>query len=208
MANFGKIKLNMKFIFDLDGTITAQETLPLMAAHFKVEKKIAELTRETIYGNIPFIESFIRRVHILGDLPVLEIDSLLKNVRLHKKLLEFIQKHKDDCIIATGNLDCWISSLIKQIGCKAYTSTAKVENNKVVAIEKILKKDDVVQYYQNQGETVIFIGDGNNDMEAMRLADISIATGLTHHPANNILPFTDYLIFNEKALCRQLNQLL
>lgn len=198
----------MKFIFDLDGTITAQETLPLIASHFNVVEKIDELTKETIQGNIPFIESFIRRVHILGKLSVSEIDKLLLNVKLHKLLNEFIQNHKTDCIIATGNLDCWVSSLIKKIGCKSYSSNAIVENDGVKAIKHILKKDEVVKYYQKQGEKVVFVGDGNNDMEAMRLADISIATGLTHHPANSILPFTDYLIFNEKALCRQLNQLL
>ena len=66
----------------------------------------------------------------------------------------------------------------------------------------------MVKKYQDKGEKVIFVGDGNNDVEAMRIADISIAAGLIHHPAKSILPFTDYLIFNEVALCRQLNQLL
>ena len=37
-----------KFIFDLDGTITKEETLPLIARHFKVEEKIEELTRATV----------------------------------------------------------------------------------------------------------------------------------------------------------------
>ncbi len=198
----------MKFIFDLDGTITAQETLPLIASHFKVEEQIAELTKETIQGNIPFVESFIRRVHILGELPVDQIDTLLQGVKLYRHLHKFITEHRNDCVIATGNLDCWVDSLNKKVGCKAYTSIAKVENNKVVGIKQILKKEDVVKFYQEQREKVVFVGDGNNDMEAMRLADISIATGMTHHPANSILPFTDYLIFNEKALCRQLNQLL
>jgi phosphoserine phosphatase len=55
-----------KFIFDLDGTITKEETLPLIARHFKVEEKIEELTRATVAGEVPFIESFIQRVNILG----------------------------------------------------------------------------------------------------------------------------------------------
>ena len=198
----------MIFIFDLDGTITAQETLPLIASRFGVEEEIAELTRETIQGHVPFIESFIRRVHILGHLPVSEIDSLLENVKLHKQIHNFVKQNSEKCAIATGNLDCWVSLLIKKIGCKTYTSKAEVVNNKVVAIKEILKKEEVVQYYQNKGEKVVYIGDGNNDIEAMRIADISIAAGLTHYPANSILPFAHYLIFNEKSLCRQLNQLL
>ena len=62
-----------KFIFDLDGTITKEETLPLIARHFKVEGKIEELTRATVAGEVPFIESFIQRVDILGKLPVSKI---------------------------------------------------------------------------------------------------------------------------------------
>ena len=61
--------------------------------------------------------------------------------------------------------------------------------------------------FKAQGEKVVFIGDGNNDMEAMRHADISIAAGLTHNPANSLFAITDYMVFNETALCRLLNQL-
>jgi phosphoserine phosphatase len=197
----------MKFIFDLDGTITAQETLPLIASHFQVQAEISELTKETIHGNIPFVESFIRRVHILGKLPVDEISDLLGEVKLHRKVLDFIHENKKDCVIATGNLDCWIEKLVMKIGCEYFTSEAIVENNRVNSIKNILKKELIVKKYQDQGEKVVYIGDGNNDMEAMRISNVAIATGLTHHPANNILPFSDYLIFSEKALCRQLNQL-
>jgi HAD superfamily phosphoserine phosphatase-like hydrolase len=197
----------MKFIFDLDGTVTAQETLPLMAKCFGVQEEISNLTKETIQGNVPFVESFIRRVHILRKLPVTDVANLLEQVALHSKVYEFIQAHKEDCIIATCNLDCWVEKLANRIGCQCYTSKAKVENNKVVSIVKILNKEQVVKKYQDLGEKVTFVGDGNNDMEAMRMADVAIAAGLTHHPANSIMSFTDYLIFDEKAICRQLNQL-
>ena len=58
------------------------------------------------------------------------------------------------------------------------------------------------------GQKVIFIGDGNNDVEAMRLADISIASGITHKPSPGVLSVADYAIFSEEALCRLLYQLL
>lgn len=34
----------MKFLFDLDGTVTSKETLPIIAEHFGVQDQIAELT--------------------------------------------------------------------------------------------------------------------------------------------------------------------
>lgn len=198
----------MKYIFDLDGTVTSQETLPLIANHFNLQQEIHNLTRETIQGNIPFIESFIRRVHILGKLPVSEIAALVKNVKLHLQIVDFIQTHKEKCIIASGNLDCWIKPLTDEIGCEYYYSTALVKGDRAVSISSIINKESIVKKYQDSGEKIIFIGDGNNDMEAMRISDVGIAVGLIHYPAKSILPFADYLIFNESALCRQLNQLL
>jgi HAD superfamily phosphoserine phosphatase-like hydrolase len=198
----------IKFIFDLDGTVTSEETLPLIADHFNIQAEIAVITRETIQGNIPFVESFIRRVQILSKIPVSEISLLLERVKLYPLLFDFIQKNSAHCVIATGNLECWVDKLIQRIGCETFCSEALVENDQVIKISKILRKEDVVAKFQNNGYKIVYIGDGNNDMEAMRMADIAIAVGMTHFPSKSLLPNSDYLIFSEKALCRQLNQLL
>lgn len=198
----------MKILFDLDGTITAQETLPVIAEHFGVEEKITELTAQTVQGNVPFIESFIRRVNILGNLPVSEISELLAQVPVYPMLYEFIQQHKEDCVVVTGNLSCWCAGLRERLQCKTYCSEAEVVDNKVVKLISILRKEQIVDLYKAAGEQVVFVGDGNNDLEAMRHADVSIATGLTHQPARSLYSICDYIIFNEKALCRQLSQLL
>lgn len=197
-----------KFIFDLDGTVTKQETLPLISKHFKIQEEIDNLTKETIQGNIPFVESFIRRVYILGKLPINEVSDLLAKVELYKNVANFISQNSENCIIATGNLECWIDKLASKIGCCCYCSDGLIENNQVVKLTRILRKENLVERYKSEGEKVVFIGDGNNDVEAMRAADISIASGLTHLPAKGVLSIADYLVFNEEALCRQLNQLL
>ncbi len=197
-----------KFIFDLDGTITKCETLPLIASHFKVEEQINELTKATVAGQVPFIESFIRRVYILGKLPASEINELLSGVETYSKVVEFIQQHKENCSIATGNLDCWIEKLSRKIGCECFCSSGKMENDNVVKLTRILKKEDIVRKYKDEGHRVVFIGDGNNDVEAMRMADVAIASGLTHSPAPGAISVANYLVLNEVALCRQLNQLL
>ena len=197
----------MKFLFDLDGTVTSAETLPLIANHFHCVEQIAELTARTIQGNVPFIESFIRRVNILGGYSVDETSKLLSNVPLYPQIAKFIKDHKEDCVIVTGNLTCWCEGLFKKIGCQCYGSEAICENDRVVKLQTILRKEQIVEQYRALGETVVFIGDGNNDMEAMRHANISIATGLTHSPAQSLLAICDYVIFNEDALVRQMKQL-
>lgn len=197
-----------KFIFDLDGTVTKQETLPIISKYFGIETEIDKLTEETVKGNIPFIESFIRRVYILGQLPINEVSDLLETVDIYQKVGSFILQHKENCIIATGNLECWVDKLAKKVGCCCYCSDGIIEDNKVVKLTRILRKENLVERFKSEGEKVVFIGDGNNDVEAMRLADISIASGLTHMPAKGVLSIADYLVFSEEALCRQLNQLL
>jgi len=197
----------IKFMFDLDGTVTSKETLPVIAGYFQVQEQIDELTRETIAGNIPFIESFIRRVHIMKTLSVSKIDSVLAEVPLYPKLHAFMCEHAGDCVIVTGNLDCWIHTLAKKYGVRCYSSIAAVANDQVSKIIDILKKEEVVSSYQKTGHRVVFVGEGNNDMEAMRIADLSVAAGLTHYPAKSVLTVADYLVFNEDALCRLLNQL-
>ena len=198
----------IKFIFDLDGTVTSQETLPLIAANFGVQDEIEQLTRQTIRGNVPFIESFIKRVHILGRLPVSEISTLLEAVPMYAKLHSFIQSNTEKCAVATGNLRCWIDKLALRVGCTCFCSDAEVKDDKVAKLTAILKKENVVRRYKGEGCEVVYIGDGNNDLEAMRLADVSIAVGLTHDPAMSILGVADYVIYTEEGLCRQLNQLL
>lgn len=198
----------MKFLFDLDGTVTSMETLPLIAEHFGVQDEIMELTRQTVQGNVPFIESFIKRVGILGKLPVSEVNDLLTDVPLYPQLHDFIAANKEHCVIVTGNLSCWCEGLMKRIGCEYYCSEGEVEANQVVKINTILRKEQVVDTFKAIGETVVFVGDGNNDLEAMRHANISIAAGLTHSPAKSLFAITDYVFFNETALCRQLNLLL
>ena len=189
----------MKYLFDLDGTITSQETLPIIARLGGVSDRIDGLTKETIQGNVPFIESFIQRVTILKDISVKAISDRLAEVPLYEEVYRFIQEHKEDCIVVTGNLYCWCEGLFNVIGCRYCCSDALVENDKVIKT--------VVDELKAQGEKVVFVGDGNNDMEAMRHADISIAAGLTHHPARSLYSITDYMVFNQSALCRLLNQL-
>lgn len=198
----------VKFIFDLDGTITKEETLPIIAKRFSVEEEIEKLTCDTVDGRVPFVESFIRRVYILGKLPVSDIAKLLGKVQLYDNICKFIKDHSDNCCVATGNLSAWVNMLKPNIGCEFFCSEGKIVDNKVEKLTYILRKEDVVNRYKKDGYKVVFVGDGNNDVEAMRCADIAIASGLTHHPVMGVLSVADYLIFDEVTLCRQLNRLL
>ena len=120
-----------KFIFDLDDTVTKEKTLPLIAKHFSVEEEIMELIRNTVDGRVPFIESFIRRVYVLGKLPVSEIADLLGKVRLYESLCNFINTHSENCCVATGNLADWVYQVNDVVHCEFFCSESNIENNQV-----------------------------------------------------------------------------
>ena len=197
----------MKFLFDLDGTLTQKETLPIIASLCNKEEQINDLTRQTIQGNVPFVESFIKRVNILGSHSYKDIQNTLEKVELFERVCEFIRENKDDCIVVTGNLDVWVEKIIARIGCSFISSQAVVTDGKVQKINTIVRKEEVVRELQRKGHEVIFIGDGNNDAEAMRCADVSIASGLIHEPAMSVMSVANYAVYSEKALVRILNQI-
>lgn len=199
----------LKFVFDLDGTLTRKETLPFIASHFGLKEQITELTREAVEGTTPFIESFISRVNMMRDLPVAEVSALLAQIPLYEVLIRFIRRHRAECLIATGNLHCWIDGLIRKIGCNCRCSEALVRDNKIVKITSILDKASLVQNLRDIGHKVVYIGDSNNDMEAMRLADVAIVVCLASPPPPPLSLQTvgDYLFLEEERLCHFLEQL-
>ena len=189
-----------KFIFDLDGTITSAETLPIIANNFGVHRELSQLTKDTVNGKIPWKKSFIRRVGLLKHIPVREINVLLEDTPLYEKIVKFITENSQDCRIATGNLDCWVDGLCKRIDCQYYSSKATVVDNEIVGISKIIDKAAVVEELQELGDKVVFIGDSNNDVMAMRRADISIAFGASHEPSKFCLDAADVVVYTEDEL--------
>ena len=190
----------IKFIFDLDGTITSAETLPIISKYFNVHQEMTQLTKDTVNGKIPWRRSFVRRVNLLKHVPVDDINILLKDTPLYSKIVNFIQENKENCYIATGNLDCWIDKLCNRIGCKYYSSRAEVKGGEISEISHILEKANVVEKFQKKGYKTVFVGDSNNDVNAMRKADIAIAYGASHKPSTFCLSAADHVVYSENDL--------
>ena len=65
------------YCFDLDGTLTRQELLPLIASSIGLEDEISVLTEATINGVLSFDKSFKLRVRLLRDAKLEWIHSAL-----------------------------------------------------------------------------------------------------------------------------------
>ncbi|WP_423458064.1 HAD-IB family phosphatase [Ottowia sp. VDI28] len=196
------------FCFDLDGTLTTTEILPCIAAELGVADEIATLTRLTMDGLVPFEDSMRLRTLILGQVPVARVHDVMASVPIASVLQEFVRHATDRCFVVTGNLNIWISPLIESLGCKAFSSQAKLIDG-AVRLESVLSKDEVVHTLRTDGcfDRIVAIGDGANDAAMLRAADIGIAYGGVHAPATAAVNAADLVVHNAGALCKLLKAL-
>ena len=188
-----------KFIFDLDSTITREEILPKISIEVGKEKEMRELTEATMLGEIPFEESFTRRVNILSTLPISKVQNIVYNIKLNEELAKFIMQNKEKCYVVTGNLDCWIKTLIEKLCLSehCFCSNAKINNDTLLGINKIINKKEIVE---SLGEKIIVVGDGNNDADMISAANIGIGFGAVREIAPAVLRCCTHAIYDEHTL--------
>lgn len=193
------------FAFDLDGTITTKEMLPVIAKELGIGRKMARLTRRTMDGEIPFDQSFTMRVDMLKKIPISRVRKIISSIPLERDVVSFIKKNKSRCHIVTQNLDVWIEPLLKKIGTPSLTSSANYSSDTLHGIKRILRKKTI---HNKVDYPVVAIGEGYNDLEMMIDSPLSIAYGGIHEPAEQVLNIVDYAVYDSRALCRILKQLL
>lgn len=192
-----------KFVFDLDGTITKVETLPLLAEELNLADEIKIFTTLTLQGRISFEQSFRLRYFVLRNIPIKKIREIMETVELDEDILNFIHENKKICAIVTGNLDIWIEPLIKKIGCEIYSSQSR--NNELT---KILNKAEAVREIKKSAEKIISVGDSFNDIPMFNASDISIAYGGVHKLSSDVKNSADFEIYDGKTLCELLKKFL
>lgn len=194
------------FVFDLDSTITKIEILPEIAKMIGKNKEMRQLTEQTMRGEIPFKHSFIKRVEILKDISVQEINDIISEIPLNEKLVQFITENKERCYIVTGNLDIWISGLMHKIGMDNhyFCSKAIVKDDK---IEKIISVIDKRMTAKQFVQPIVSIGDGDNDADMANVADLGVGFGGVRPIARSLLENIDYAFYDENKLYEFLNNI-
>jgi HAD superfamily phosphoserine phosphatase-like hydrolase len=195
------------YCFDLDGTITRDEILPLLSREVGLFEEIGALTDATIKGVIPFRKSFLLRCRLLNEIPVSQVQKIIAGVRIYTHLERFIRDRRDRCFVVTGNLDAWVRPLVERLGCPFYCSTATVQGDRLLGVSHVLNKGEALQEIRPQFSKTVAIGDGMGDVPMFETADVRIAFGGTHDPIQTLLQLSNFVTFDEKALCRLLSTL-
>lgn len=192
------------FAFDLDGTITKVETLPLLAKELELADEMQLLTDLTLSGQIPFEKSFRLRYFILRNIPLKRIQEIMSGVELDEAITEFIRGHKENCAIVTGNLDCWVAPIVAKLGCRSFSSTSKFDEKNIPVLKKILDKGAAIRELKKFSGAVVAIGESFNDVPMFEAADISIAYSGVHEPVSAAVALSDYVVSDGDTLCRLL----
>ena len=192
------------FAFDLDGTITKVETLPLLAKELGLADEMKLLTDLTLSGRIPFEKSFRMRYLILRNIPLRRIQEIMAGVELEEEIAAFIREHKENCAIVTGNLDCWIAPIIAKLGCRSFSSTSVLDEKNIPVLDKILDKGAAIRKLKKVSDKVVAIGESFNDVPMFEEANIAIAYGGVHEPVSAAVALSDYVISDSDTLCRLL----
>lgn len=195
------------FLFDLDSTITQQEILPTIAKTKGLYEQMCEITESTMRGEIPFKQSFLERVDLLKDIPVSEVNSIVECIKLNEKIVDFIKRNKERSYIITGNLDVWISGLIRKLGMEknVFCSKALVEGDFIDSIISVIDKNTVIKQLLLP---FVAVGDGNNDAEMIEAAEVGIGFGGVRKIAPSVLECASHAVYTEERLVKLLEKLV
>ncbi len=192
------------YLFDLDSTITKEELLPRIGTLNGTSDLLRRTTREAMLTNGGFSTSFLERIDLLSEIPVVEAQTIVESVPILEDLMKWIQTNNHSVYLVTGNLDLWLQKFLIKYRLKAFTSKAILKNGKVCVTEILNKVEVLANFSSNE---VIYVGDGSNDVEIMRNSDIGILTEIVHKAPTSLWEVADFAVKDEEALCKLLSRL-
>ncbi len=187
------------FAFDLDGTVTTREILPVLAQELGLAEEMGLLTRLTLNGTLDFESSFRLRFAVLRSIPLTRVREIVAEIPLDPHITEFIRARRESCAIVTGNLDCWVEPLLKKLGCLAYVSES-CNGGGLLNLQKVLNKGDAVRELARSGKKIVAIGESANDLPMFEAADLRVAFAGVHKPVAEILRIADHVARDGKEL--------
>ena len=159
------------FAFDLDGTLTLDESFPLLGRELDADgsEEMARLTSAALDGSMGLADSLCRRVKLLEKVPLPRIHEIMASLRLDPELEGFVREHAACCAVATSHLDIWLVPVLRRLECEVFCSRAVMRKGQV-RVTGLLDKGAVALALRRKGRLVA-VGDSAADAPLLRAAD-------------------------------------
>jgi len=198
--------MNTAFCFDLDGTVTATDILPCIAADLGLAGEMAALSRVTMDGHMDFEDAFRLRCAILGGIPPSRVRAIVKSIPLTEPIVSFVREHATNSFLVTGNVDAWVAPIVERCGVRCYSSQGVFQDGRL-SLMSILDKRDAIHDIARNFDRTVAIGHGANDVPMLQAADIGIAYGGAHSPSTLAVRAARYIVHDGETLCTVLRAL-
>lgn len=174
-------------VFDLDNVIIDGEAIDEIGKVLNVKEQIAEITEQTMNGDLEFETSIKERVKLLKGASVEEIKKIVSEMPLMKGAKETIKTLKDkgyEVAVISGSFDLITDSLKDKIDFDHIFTNTLVENEGLLTGEvtgplvKGSKYDVLSELIKDKNislENCITVGDGANDISMIEAAEYGIA---------------------------------
>ena len=175
-------------VMDVDGTLILEEVIDLLGREAGCEEEIAQLTSQTMRGELDFERSLRDRVSLLEGLPISVFDKVFKSIQLTpnaQKFISILQRNGIIVGLVSGGFTPIVERLAKSLGI-AYFSANQLEvkdgllTGKLVGqiISPEVKKETLEKWRKElklSKDRTIAIGDGANDLLMLKSAGLGIA---------------------------------
>ena len=178
--------MNRLFLFDVDSTLINEEVIDLIGAKAGLSNEISAITEQAMLGKLDFNAALTKRVELLAGLPVEVLDEVRSDITFTNGATELVaelQAAGDQVAVVSGGFMEVIAPIMKLLSIEFFKANSlEIQNNKLTGrvIGEIINRSAKAEFLKNlkekfNPEQTIAVGDGANDIDMIKAADIGIA---------------------------------
>jgi len=181
-------RLKRLLVADMDSTIVTGETLNDLADQAGIGEQVAEITRRTMLGELPFEDSLRRRVALLEGLGLPALDEVVRRIALSpgaRSLVRSLRAHGCYTVLCSGGFTFCTEPVAELCGFHEQHAnlllhadgrlTGRVAEPVLGRAAKVERLRRLLKERHLKAEEAAAVGDGANDIDLLRAVGLGVA---------------------------------